>query len=427
MKFHSLPRLSIEQNMWIGGSRVADPMKGKIVALVQGVRSNPPVIPLVDYGDLPKIGALSTIIIGDDILHGKAKDDLIALFNHVRPLKLLLPSPSSVVDLKNNFTPGILQIAPPKPTRPNFKPLEDVLFEIGKEFVGLDNVKELFRRMATTHVEYLGRLAHGEQDLEKPSHHMILAGNPGTGKTTIARYVGKLLHTAGYLPKSDVHEVTRKDMVGGYIGHTALITNQAVNTAMGGILFIDEAGSLAYSGSDSDFGTEAIKTLITRLENNRHDFVCVMASYPDEIERLLKIDDGLSSRIAHQVKIRDFSAEEMIDIFFNKLPDYQLVVDDEKVITSVEHLITQVVREGNAREYGNGRFIRNMLESLVSVRASHDINLSFDEVFERAAKYGVNKDLTLEVFEKARPLILEKAKIGSDHHVWRGAGFTAKL
>jgi stage V sporulation protein K len=223
-----------------------------------------------------------------------------------------------------------------------------------------------------------------------------------------------------------VHEVTRKDIVGNFVGHTAPITNKAVDDAMGGVLFIDEAGGLAYSGFDSDYGKEAVKTLITRLENDRHGFVCVMASYPDEIEKLLKIDDGLSSRIAHQVKIKDFSADEMIEIFYNKLPDYQLLVENDKVIESAEQLITQIVRQGNPREYGNGRFIRNMLEALVSVRASHDINLSFDDVFDRAAKQGVNKTLTLEVFEKARPLILEKAKMGSDQYTRRPAGFTAK-
>ncbi|MBN8520559.1 MAG: AAA family ATPase [Alphaproteobacteria bacterium] len=424
--FQNLPRLDVKRDMWINGWAVPVSIKEKIVALVEGVRSNPSVIPVADYRDLPKFCLDVRVEIGDDILRYQAKESLIALFDFVRPYNLVPSSHAPVVPLKMGFVPGLTQIALSKPTRPNFKPLEEVLFEIGQEFVGLDNVKELFRRIATTHVEYLGRLAHGERDLQKPSHHMILAGNPGTGKTTIARYVGKLLHAAGYLSKPDVHEVTRKDMVGEYIGHTALITNKAVNEAMGGVLFIDEAGSFAYSDSDRDFGAEAIKTLIARLENDRHGFVCVMASYPDEIEKLLKIDDGLSSRIAHQVKIKDFSADEMIDIFYNKLLDYQLVIDDEKVMTSVERLITQVVRQGNAREYGNGRFIRNMLETLVSVRASHDINLSFDDVFDRAAKHGVNKTLTLEVFEKARPLILEKAKIGSDQYTRRPAGFTAK-
>lgn len=425
-QLQNLPRLYPKDDIWIHGTRLSPSLKDKIINLITHIKSDKPNIPIIDYSDLPVMDVNASIFIGDDILHGRAKDALVQLFDYVRPLKLISSSYTPVTTQNLTFVPGFPQIALPKPIRPNFKPLEDVLFEIGQEFIGLDNVKELFRRMATTHVEYLGRSAHGEQGLEKPSHHMILAGNPGTGKTTIARYVGKLLHAAGYLFKPDVHEVTRKDMVGAYVGHTAPITNKAVDTAMGGVLFIDEAGSLAYSDSDRDFGTEAIKTLITRLENNRHDFVCVMASYPDEIERLLKIDDGLSSRIAHQVRIRDFSAEEMIDIFFNKLPDYQLVVDDEKVMTSVEQLITQVVREGNAREYGNGRFIRNMLDTLVSMRACQDIDLSFDEVFERAAKYGVNKDLTLEVFEKARPVILEKAKIGTGQKK-KGIGFTADV
>src|SRR5699024_7021068 len=146
------------------------------------------------------------------------------------------------------------------------------------------------------------------------SLHMVFNGNPGTGKTTIARLISKILKSIGVLKRGHMIEVTRDDLVGQYVGQTGPKTLEKIKEAYGGVLFIDEAYSL-YSGSDNDFGYEAISTLIKEMEDNRDKLVVIMAGYPHEMEKMLSMNSGIRSRMSYTVDFPNYSSEELLEIF----------------------------------------------------------------------------------------------------------------
>nr|WP_249866166.1 AAA family ATPase [Paenibacillus konkukensis] len=234
------------------------------------------------------------------------------------------------------------------------------IFKELDEMIGLDEVKELvFQIYATLQVKRFREeagLLTGSQ-----VYHMIFKGNPGTGKTTVARIMGKIFKSMGVLSKGHMLEVERADLVGEYIGHTALKTRELVKKALGGILFIDEAYSLA-RGGEKDFGKEAIDCLVKSMEDHKNDFVLILAGYPTEIEDFLQTNPGLPSRFPIQVEFPDYTVAQLIEIANKLASERDYIISPEAIIKIKEHMNQEIQLSLN---FSNARFIRNLLEKAI--------------------------------------------------------------
>ncbi|HSF48693.1 MAG TPA: CbbX protein [Burkholderiales bacterium] len=235
--------------------------------------------------------------------------------------------------------------------------VEEVLDKLDRELVGLVPVKTRIREVAALLlVDRLRRkmgLSSGA-----PSLHMSFTGNPGTGKTTVAMRMAEILHRLGYVRKGHLVAVTRDDLVGQYIGHTAPKTKEVLKRAMGGVLFIDEAYYLYRPENERDYGQEAIEILLQVMENQREDLVVILAGYKDRMERFFQSNPGFSSRVAHHVDFPDYTAEELFAIA-------QLMLEQSQYRFSPE--ASQAFRDYIARRmrqphFANARSIRNALD-----------------------------------------------------------------
>ncbi|MBM7563381.1 AAA family ATPase [Paenibacillus sacheonensis] len=224
--------------------------------------------------------------------------------------------------------------------------------------VGLENVKQLVYEIFA--LLQISRM-RSDAGLSGGSHvyHMIFTGNPGTGKTTIARIVAKLFQKMGVLTKGHMIEVERADLVGEYIGHTAQKTRDLVRKALGGVLFVDEAYSLA-RGGEKDFGKEAIDTLVKAMEDYRNQFVLILAGYPLEIEHFLMTNPGLPSRFPIQIEFPDYSVDQLIQIaeLMAKERDYTLM--PQSIFKLRQHLMQEKTMSMFA--FSNARYVRNIIE-----------------------------------------------------------------
>jgi len=183
--------------------------------------------------------------------------------------------------------------------------VEAVLDELDRDLVGLKPVKQRIRDIAALLVIDKLRAGLGLQ-AQNPSLHMCFSGNPGTGKTTVALRMAQILHRLGYVRKGHVVSVTRDDLVGQYIGHTAPKTKEVLKKAMGGVLFIDEAYYLYRPENERDYGQEAIEILLQVMENHRDDLVVILAGYQDRMNTFFQSNPGMSSRIAHHLEFPDY-------------------------------------------------------------------------------------------------------------------------
>ncbi|MBS0344659.1 MAG: CbbX protein [Proteobacteria bacterium] len=188
--------------------------------------------------------------------------------------------------------------------------IETVFEELDRDLVGLAPVKQRIRDIAALLVIDRLRLALGLQ-AQAPSLHMSFTGNPGTGKTTVAMRMAEILHRLGYVRKGHLVAVTRDDLVGQYIGHTAPKTKEVLKKAMGGVLFIDEAYYLYKPENERDYGQEAIEILLQVMENQRDDLVVILAGYKDRMDTFFRSNPGMSSRIAHHLDFPDYSHGEL--------------------------------------------------------------------------------------------------------------------
>ena len=191
--------------------------------------------------------------------------------------------------------------------------VEDVLAELDRDLVGLAPVKARIRDIAALLVIDKLRINLG-LSAKPPSLHMCFTGNPGTGKTTVAMRMAQILHRLGYVRKGHMVAVTRDDLVGQYIGHTAPKTREVLKKAMGGVLFIDEAYYLYRPENERDYGQEAIEILLQVMEDHRADLVVILAGYKDRLETFFSSNPGMGSRIAHHVDFPDFRSDELLDI-----------------------------------------------------------------------------------------------------------------
>lgn len=238
---------------------------------------------------------------------------------------------------------------------------ETIGIEILDNMVGIEEVRKRIDEIVVQ-IEMSKNLPANE----RPSMHMMFTGNPGTGKTTIARLLGLVLKEKGLLSKGLFFERTGRDFVGSYIGETAPITNSICRDAYGSILFIDEAYSLYRSKENTkDFGREALDTLITQMENHRQDLVVIMAGYPDEMETLLTANPGLKSRIPYEIKFRNYKKDELAEIFMGMATKKYEVEDglSEAVYDYFGKLSDEMIQD---KTFSNARFVRNLYERTVT-------------------------------------------------------------
>jgi probable Rubsico expression protein CbbX len=226
-----------------------------------------------------------------------------------------------------------------------------------RELIGLAPVKTRVREIAALlAVEKLRRSA-GLQ-AEPPCLHMSFTGNPGTGKTTVAMKMASILHGLGYVRKGHLVAVTRDDLVGQYIGHTAPKTREVLKRAMGGVLFIDEAYYLYRPENERDYGQEAIEILLQVMENQRDDLVVILAGYKDRMERFFSSNPGIASRIAHHIDFPDYSEEELFAIAELMLERIQYRLSDEAAAALREYIVLRKAQP----HFANARSIRNALD-----------------------------------------------------------------
>lgn len=243
--------------------------------------------------------------------------------------------------------------------------VEAVMDELDHDLVGLAPVKQRIRDIAALLVIDKLRLNLGLA-AQMPSLHMCFTGNPGTGKTTVALRMAEILHRLGYVRKGHLVAVTRDDLVGQYIGHTAPKTKEVLKKAMGGVLFIDEAYYLYRPENERDYGQEAIEILLQVMENQRDDLVVILAGYKDRMDTFFKSNPGMSSRIAHHLDFPDYSGEELLQIADRMTAGMNYRFGDGTREAFAEYLELRLAQPN----FANARSVRNALDRMRLRQAS---------------------------------------------------------
>ncbi|SNU09875.1 ATPase family associated with various cellular activities (AAA) [Lachnospiraceae bacterium] len=255
--------------------------------------------------------------------------------------------------------------------------IHEILSEVDN-LIGLGNVKKEIHDMVNMMLINEMRRRKG---LKNPvvSRHLVFTGNPGTGKTTIARAIGKIYKTLGILEKGHMIETDRAGMVAGYMGQTAEKVTEVVQKAMGGILFIDEAYSLV-TDSEGDFGQEAINTLLKLMEDNRDSLVVIVAGYTEEMKDFIDSNPGLRSRFNRYIQFNDYSDEELLQIFKSYVDEQDYILEegtDGEILSAISR-----IRSEDGDSFGNARSMRNYFEKVISNQANRLIDISSSAVMD---------------------------------------------
>ena len=264
------------------------------------------------------------------------------------------------------------------------KTMEEVFSGLN-ELVGLNKVKKVLYELVD--VIKLKEKVGEDLKIKDMNLHMVFLGNPGTGKTTIARMISEILYNLKYIKENKLVEVSVKDLVAEYVGQTAPKTNAVIEKAMNGVLFIDEAYTLAHT-NDSSYNDEAIATLIQAMENYRDKLVVIFAGYTKEMQAFLNSNSGITSRIGYTLEFDDYTTDELIEIFLGMATKAGFVVKDE----ATDYLREIIDKYRNMKNFGNARFVRNIYEKTVIRHAS---NVK-DKKQKAALKTITKKDINIE-------------------------------
>lgn len=240
--------------------------------------------------------------------------------------------------------------------------LIDLLAELD-ELIGLSNVKAEVRRLSSLLQVQQLRSERGMPTIET-SHHLVFTGNPGTGKTTVARLLSQIYHAVGVVSEGHLVETDRSKLVAGFVGQTALKAQAALESALGGMLLIDEAYALS-RGGENDFGLEAVDTLVKFMEDHRDDLAIVAAGYPAEMTDFIESNPGLKSRFTRTINFPDYTEDELVHIFLQLGDKNQYQLSDD-ALQRVRHFIAT---EPRTRGFGNARFVRNLFETAIAHQA----------------------------------------------------------
>lgn len=261
------------------------------------------------------------------------------------------------------------------------KTLEEIFKDLN-ELVGLEKVKKVLYDL----VDVINLKEKAKNlTIKDMNLHMVFLGNPGTGKTTIARIISNILYNLGYIKENKLIEVSSKDLVGQYVGQTAPKTMDVINKSLNGVLFIDEAYSLAVKGENS-YNAEAIATLIQAMENYRDKLVVIFAGYTKEMQDFLDSNSGIVSRIGYTLEFDDYTTEELIKIFMGFATKNGFIVDDE----AIKYLEEVINENRNMKNFGNARFVRNIYEKTVIKHATNVKNKKQNKILKTITKNDIS-------------------------------------
>ena len=336
-------------------------------------------------------------------------------------LTTILERQASRLSKKSNLSNNDLKIIQQEdiPVTKKAETVEEVLSMLN-ELIGMDVVKKSVGDLCLSIQNNQKRKKMGLVE-ENPKVHIVLTGNPGTGKTTVARILGKLFHAMQLLPSDKVIETAGLDMTAGYVGQTKDKVNELCDKAMGGVLFIDEAYYLAGTdGSSNSFGSEAVGTLLKRMEDDRGKFVVIAAGYQNEMQNFLRMNPGLDSRFEHKIHIEDYSSDELFKILLLQLKKSQFVFSTDDKAELVAKNAIQELCKNKQKDFANARAVRNLFDTIKLRMDSRIANLSADSLTKEALTticasdipYDENKTLSVEdIFAELNELIgMEKVK-----------------
>jgi len=263
-----------------------------------------------------------------------------------------------------------------QPKNVNEKELDEAIAELDA-LVGLSAVKDEVKSLCNLIKVRQIRLERGLR-VPELSQHLVFSGKPGTGKTTVARIIGRIYHSLGFLSKGQFVEADRSKLVAGYVGQTALKTQDVITQALGGVLFIDEAYSLSPKYKE-DFGAEAIETILKAMEDHRDDFVVIVAGYDELMEEFITSNPGLQSRFKKYIHFQDYKGDELLDIFLGLLEKNNYGIDINVLPFLSSYFEKLYLNRTNT--FGNARDVRNLFEKVIEKQANRivQINAPSDE------------------------------------------------
>lgn len=293
------------------------------------------------------------------------------------------------------------KVAPPtkKSSSPKDAPVADAPPEISIEealeqlnaLEGLQVVKEQVKDFIA-YKQYTLYQVKYNMPINKKSNHMVFMGNPGTGKTTVARIMAQILHAMGIVSKGQLIEVQRNDLVAGYVGQTAIQTQAVIDKAIGGILFIDEAYTLAKGDGGKDFGQEAIDTILKGMEDHRDDLVVIVAGYEDKMQQFIDSNPGLKSRFPHYLNFTDYTGEELFNIFERMVKKGKYVFTAEAETKTRAFFMEYYKNRGV--NFGNARDVRNFFEQTEIKHSKRIVHMGEQKITEALMKTIEVEDLS---------------------------------